>query len=73
MSKKDFIEVDGTVKQILPGGTFTVELDEPKIEIIGFLSGKMRQNHIRVLAGDRVKMELSPYDLTKGRITYRFK
>jgi len=73
MSKKDFIEVDGLVKQILPGGTFTIELDEPKINIQGFLSGKMRQNHIRVLVGDRVKLELSPYDLSKGRITYRFK
>ena len=45
MSKKDFVEVDGVVKQILPGGNFIVELDEPKVEIQGFLSGKMRQNH----------------------------
>lgn len=73
MSKKDFIEVDGIVKKVLPGSNFIVELSEPKIEIEGFLSGKMRQNHIRVLVGDKVKLELSPYDLTKGRITYRFK
>jgi translation initiation factor IF-1 len=66
------IEAQGTVVECLPGTQFTVELDNGH-RIMAYLSGKMRRYYIRVLMGDRVLVELSPYDLTKGRITYRFK
>lgn len=66
------IEVDGVVKEALPNATFRVEIAPGKI-ILGIISGKMRINHIKILPGDRVKMELSPYDLSKGRIVYRDK
>ena len=69
---KDAIEVEGTVKLILPNATFWVELENGH-EVLAYLSGKMRKFYIRVLEGDRVKLEMSPYDLTKGRITYRYK
>ncbi len=72
MSSKDKIEVEGTVREALPGTMFRVELDEGH-EVLAYLSGKMRKYYIRILLGDRVKVELSPYDLSKGRITYRFK
>lgn len=72
MDSKDKIEVEGTVVEALPGTMFRVELDEGH-EVLAYLSGKMRKYYIRILLGDRVKVELSPYDLTKGRITYRFK
>ena len=72
MSKKDTIEVEGVVVDALPNAIFKVKLDNG-YEIIGHLSGKLRMNNIRVLPGDRVTMELSPYDLTKGRITWRNK
>jgi translation initiation factor IF-1 len=72
MPKSDNIEMEGTVLDVLPGGKFKVKL-ENNIEIIAHLSGKIRMNYIRILAGDRVKLEISPYDLTKGRIIYRFK
>jgi translation initiation factor IF-1 len=65
MSKEDSIEVTGTVVEKFPSGLFSVQLDH--------LAGKLRRNRIRVLAGDRVTLEMSPYDLTKGRITYRHK
>ncbi len=71
MSKKEVIVVLGTVKEALPNATFKVEL-ENGFEILAYVSGKMRMNFIRVMPGDRVKVELSPYDLTKGRIIYRF-
>ena len=72
MSKEDSIEVTGVVVEKLPDGKFSVQLDQDRL-VLAHLAGKLRQNHIRVLAGDRVTLELSPYDLTKGRITYRHK
>lgn len=66
------IEAQGTVVECLPGTQFKVELENGH-QILAYLSGKMRRYYIRVLLGDRVLVELSPYDLTKGRITYRFK
>jgi translation initiation factor IF-1 len=69
---KDAIEIEGTVREVLPNATFRVELENGH-EILAYLSGKMRQNYIRVLEGDRVKVELSPYDLSRGRVTYRYK
>jgi len=73
MAKDEFIEMNGLIKDVLPGGKFVVELEANNVDIQGHLSGKMRQHHIRVLPGDKVKLEISPYDLTKGRIVYRFK
>lgn len=70
--KKDKIEVEGTVVEALPGTTFRVRLDNGH-EILAYPSGKMRKYYIRILLGDRVRVELSPYDLERGRITYRFK
>jgi translation initiation factor IF-1 len=72
MSKEDCIEVTGTVVEKFPSGLFSVQLDQDRT-VLAHLAGKLRRNRIRVLAGDRVTMELSPYDLTKGRITYRHK
>lgn len=69
---KEAIEIEGVVTEVLPNATFRVEL-ENGIEVLAYLAGKMRQNYIRVLEGDRVKVELSPYDLTRGRVTYRYK
>jgi translation initiation factor IF-1 len=68
---KDFIEMHGTVEECLPAGTFRVILDN-KQPVLAHLSGKMRLNRIRLLPGDQVKLEMTPYDLTKGRIVYRF-
>lgn len=70
MAKKDFIEMDGTVEEAFPATTFKVVLDNGH-SVIAYLSGKMRQFKIKIIPGDRVKVEMSPYDLTKGRITYR--
>jgi translation initiation factor IF-1 len=72
MSKEDCIEVTGTVVEKFPSGLFNVKLDQDRV-ILAHLAGKLRRNRIRVLAGDRVTLEMSPYDLTKGRITYRHK
>jgi translation initiation factor IF-1 len=73
MSKKeDAIEVEGKVIEPLPNAMFRVEMDNGH-KVLAHVSGKMRMNHIRILPGDKVTMELSPYDLTRGRITYRFK
>ena len=72
MTKKEAIEVEGKVEEALPNTTFKVELDNGN-EVIAHASGKIRKNYIRILPGDRVLVELSPYDLTRGRITYRFK
>ena len=69
---KDAIEVEGTVKLILPNATFRVTLENGH-EVLAYLSGKMRKFYIRVLEGDRVKLEMSPYDLSRGRINYRYK
>ncbi len=70
IDSKNFIEVRGEVLELMPAATFRVRLENGH-EILGHLSGKMRMNKIRLLPGDRVKVQLSPYDLTKGRITYR--
>jgi translation initiation factor IF-1 len=70
MAKDDVIEVEGKVLEVLPGGTFRVEL-ENKHTVVAHVSGKIRMNYIRILPGDTVTLELSPYDLTRGRITYR--
>lgn len=72
MSKEDMMEFSGTVVELLPNAMFRVKLDNDHI-VLAHTSGKMRKNRIRVLAGDRVLVEMTPYDLTKGRITYRFK
>ncbi|MDH5556834.1 MAG: translation initiation factor IF-1 [Alphaproteobacteria bacterium] len=72
MAKEDLIEMDGVVKELLPNATFRVELDNGH-EVLAHTAGKMRKFRIRVLAGDRVTVELTPYDLTKGRITFRHK
>ena len=69
---KNKIEVDGTVVEALPGTQFRVELDNGH-EVLAYLAGRMRRHYIRVLLGDRVRIELSPYDLTRGRLTYRYK
>ncbi|MCX7905784.1 MAG: translation initiation factor IF-1 [Elusimicrobiales bacterium] len=66
------IEVEGIVKESLPNATFKIEISPGKT-ILGIVSGKMRVNHIKILPGDKVKVELSPYDLTKGRIIFREK
>ena len=70
--KEQGIEVEGTVREELAGGNYRVELDN-KHTVLAYASGKMRKFRIRILPGDRVKLELSPYDLTRGRITYRQK
>ncbi|MBQ1420237.1 MAG: translation initiation factor IF-1 [Desulfovibrio sp.] len=72
MPKEESIEVDGIVEEALPNAMFLVEL-ENKHKVLAHISGKMRKFYIRILPGDRVKVELSPYDLTRGRITYRMK
>ena len=72
MAKEEAIEVEGTVLEALPNAMFRVEL-ENKHQVLAHVSGKMRMNFIRILPGDHVKVELSPYDLTRGRITYRKK
>ncbi len=72
---KQVIEVEGVVKECLPNTKFLVEIEvgDKKHEVNGYLSGKMRMHYIRILEGDKVRMELSPYDTTQGRITYRHK
>ena len=72
MGKDDAIEVEGTVVEPLPNAMFRVELENGH-KVLAHISGKMRMNFIRILPGDRVTVELSPYDLTRGRITYRKK
>lgn len=70
--KEEKMELEGTVVEALPGTQFRVELDNGH-EVLAYLSGKMRRYYIRILLGDRVRVEVSPYDLTRGRITYRYK
>ncbi len=72
MSKEDVIEADGRVIEVLPNTNFRVELSNGHV-IVAYLSGKLRKNYIKILEGDAVKVELSPYDLTKGRIVWRNK
>ncbi|MBI2551228.1 translation initiation factor IF-1 [Candidatus Uhrbacteria bacterium] len=68
---KQFIELRGTIEELLPATTFKITLENGQ-SIIGYLSGKMRKHRIRLVPGDQVKVEISPYDVTKGRVVYRF-
>lgn len=70
MAKEELIEMHGTVQEVLPDARFRVTLDNGH-ELVAYSGGKLRKNHIRILAGDSVSLELSPYDLSKGRITFR--
>lgn len=70
MPKEDLLEMNGRVTEVLPDSRFRVDLDNGH-QLIAYTSGKMRKNHIRILAGDKVSLEMSPYDLSKGRITFR--
>ncbi|HDF1901427.1 TPA: translation initiation factor IF-1 [Staphylococcus aureus] len=72
MAKQDVVELEGTVLDTLPNAMFKVELENGH-EILAHVSGKIRMNYIRILPGDKVTVEMSPYDLTRGRITYRYK
>ncbi len=72
MPKEDLIEFNGVVEEVLPNAMFRVKLENDH-EILAHSSGKMRKNRIRVLAGDKVQVEMTPYDLSKGRITFRYK
>ncbi len=71
VNRKGFIEMEGEIVELLPAASFKIKLDNGQ-EILGHLSGRMRMNNIMLLTGDRVKIEVSPYDLGKGRIVYRF-
>jgi len=73
MSKEEAIEVTATVLETLPNAMFRVEIDDNQHQVLAHISGKIRKNFIRILPGDRVLVELSPYDLNRGRITYRYK
>ena len=70
MAKEELIEMQGVVNEVLPDSRFRVTLDNGH-QLVAYASGRMKQNHIRILAGDKVSLEMSPYDLTKGRITFR--
>jgi len=70
-SSKDFIEMDGEIVELLPAAAFKVKLENGH-EILAHLSGKMRMHRIRLLPGDKIKVQITPYDLTKGRVTYRY-
>jgi len=72
MSKEELIETEGTITEALPNAMFRVQLENGHM-VLAHVSGKMRMNFIRILPGDKVKVELSPYDLTRGRITFRIK
>ncbi|MBC8213972.1 MAG: translation initiation factor IF-1 [Candidatus Marinimicrobia bacterium] len=72
MAKEPGIEVDGTITEVLPNAMFRVTLDNGHL-VLAHVSGKMRMHFIKILPGDKVKLELSPYDLSRGRITYRYK
>ncbi len=72
MSKNEKLEVEGTVKELLPNTQFTVELDNGH-KVLAYLSGRMRKYYIRILLGDRVRLEMTPYDMSRGRITYRYR
>ena len=72
MAKEDVIQMQGEIEESLPNATFRIKLENGYV-VLGHISGKMRKNFIRILPGDRVAVELSPYDLTRGRIVYRYK
>lgn len=72
MSKEDYIKVEGTVTEVLPGSRYRVKLENDHL-VLAYLSGRMKQNKIHVIEGDRVDVEMTPYDLAKGRISYRHK
>ena len=72
MAKKEKLEIEGTVVELLPNTQFKVELDNGH-QVLAYLSGRMRKYYIRILLGDRVRVEMTPYDLTRGRITYRYR
>ena len=71
MAKSDLIELTGSVEEVLPGNMFRVKVDNLSNILICYTSGKLKQHKIKIILGDRVKIEVSPYDLTKGRVTYR--
>ncbi|MBO4553380.1 translation initiation factor IF-1 [bacterium] len=73
MAKDDVIEVEGVVTKVLPSTLYRVKLDDNGMEVLAHISGRMRHFFIKIVAGDRVKLEMSPYDMTKGRITYRYR
>jgi translation initiation factor IF-1 len=70
VAKEDYISMEGVVQEVLPNAMFRVKLENEHV-VLGYISGKMRQNRIQILLGDRVKVEMSPYDLNKARIVYR--
>ncbi|MFN3730427.1 MAG: translation initiation factor IF-1 [Fimbriimonadaceae bacterium] len=72
-TKEQGIELEGTIVEVLPNARFRVKVDENDHEVLAHVSGKMRMHYIRILQGDRVRVEVSPYDLTRGRIVYRYK
>jgi translation initiation factor IF-1 len=72
LAKEDMIQVEGSVTEALPNATFTVELENGH-QVLAHASGKIRKNFIRIVIGDKVRVELSPYDLARGRITYRYR
>jgi len=72
LAKQDLIEIEGTVTESLPNAMFRVDLDN-ELNVLAHISGKIRRNYIKILPGDRVKVEVSPYDLSRGRITYRLR
>lgn len=71
MAKSDLIEMEGTVQEVLPNNMYRVVLEKNNHEILCYLGGRLKQNKIKIILGDSVRIELSPYDLTRGRITYR--
>lgn len=71
MAKDDIIELVGTVEEVLPGNMFRVKIEQAPKPILCYMGGKLKQHKIRIILGDKVKLEVSPYDLTKGRVTYR--
>jgi translation initiation factor IF-1 len=71
MAKDDIIELTGTVSEVLPGNMFRVQVDNMPSVLLCYMGGKLKQHKIRIILGDKVKVEVSPYDLTKGRVTYR--
>jgi translation initiation factor IF-1 len=71
MAKDDIIEITGTVDEVLPGNMFRVKIEQSEKPILCYLGGRLKQNKIRIILGDNVRIEVSPYDLSKGRISYR--
>jgi translation initiation factor IF-1 len=71
MSKNDILELTGVVEEVLPGNMFRVKIEQSPTPILCYMGGKLKQHKIRIILGDSVRLEVSPYDLTKGRVTYR--